>query len=498
MTQNRAKVVVGPSTRPTHAESVGDGPKSQPLAAGLASTEPPVNAALSGRIAPAGTPGNSAAATLLRLESELRQLRTLKDFQYFVANELRVVTRSQQTFVFLPSRGAKPQVVAVSAMAVVDRSAPLIAWIETLVDELAAAHGLGTTREFEADSFLLPRGIAFPGYPLRFLAWVPFVDLDGRVIGGILQARLQPWSEADLVVSRHLASACGHSLMVLTNEKSRWRLPHWTSRRGMLLAGAAILVTGFLPVSMTALAPVEVSPQKAFVVTAPVDGVIEQILVEPNALVKKDQSLVRMADTVLKNRVELAEREVFVADAKVKKASQLAFVDIRGRHELGVAHAELQLRHAELDYARQLLDRSNIKAERDGVAFFTDPKDLIGRPVAVGERLMELADPLRLEFRIDLPVADAIVLNDGARVKIFLDSDPLNPVEARLLRADFQARPRENQQLAFRLIAERPSSDTRPLRLGVRGTAQIYGDRVPLAFYLFRRPISAARQWFGV
>lgn len=259
-----------------------------------------------------------------------------------------------------------------------------------------------------------------------------------------------------------------------------------------------MVASGFVPVSMTALAPVEVSPQKALVVTAPVDGVIENILVEPNAVVMKDQPLVRMADTVLKNRLEIAEREVSVAEAKIKKASQLAFVDIRGRHELGVAQAELQLRHAERDYARQLLERSVIKAERDGVAFFTDPKELIGRPVVVGERLMELADPQRLEFRIDLPVADSIVLNDGVRVKVFLDSDPLNPVEARLLRADFQARPRENQQLAFRLIAERAATDTRPLRLGVRGTAQIYGNHVSLAFYLFRRPISAARQWFGL
>jgi hypothetical protein len=73
----------------------------------------------------------------------------------------------------------------------------------------------------------------------------------------------------------------------------------------------------------------------------------------------------------------------------------------------------------------------------------------------------------------------------------------LNPIEAKLIRADFQARPRENQQLAFRLVADRLAGETRPLRLGVRGTAQVYSDKVPLAFYLFRRPLSAARQWIG-
>ena len=105
---------------------------------------------------------------------------------------------------------------------------------------------------------------------------------------------------------------------------------------------------------------------------------------------------------------------------------------------------------------------------------------------------------MQLEFKIDLPVADAIVLKNGARVKVFLDSDPLNPVEARLVRADFQARPRENQQLAFRLVAALDGSANRSLRLGIRGTAQVYSDKVPLAFYLFRRPLSAVRQWIGV
>mgnify|MGYP002145133290 CR=1 FL=1 len=53
-----------------------------------------------------------------------------------------------------------------------------------------------------------------------------------------------------------------------------------------------------------------------------------------------------------------------------------------------------------------------------------------------------------------LPVADAIVLREAARVKIFLDSDPLNSIEATLVRSSYRARVRESQQLAFRLVAE--------------------------------------------
>jgi hypothetical protein len=205
-----------------------------------------------------------------------------------------------------------------------------------------------------------------------------------------------------------------------------------------------------------------------------------------------------MADTVARNRLEIAERELVLADTKLKKASQLAFVDLRGRHEMALAQSERELRMAERDYARDLLVRGEVRAGRAGVAVFADRKDLIGKPVTVGERLMEIADPEAMDLRIDLPVADAIVVNTGARVKVFLDSDPLRPIEARLLRADYQARPREGQQLAFRLVAAAEPGDGKSLRLGIRGTAQVYGDKVALAYYLLRRPISAARQWLGL
>ena len=437
----------------------------------------------------------TAAGALLKFENDLRQIRSLAEFGYFAANESRPVTRSQQTFVF-NCTGDAMKLVSVSAMSSVDRAAPLAVWTEAILAAIKRVHSLSGHLEFDANSIVVDKGTAYPGYPLPYMLWVPFCHLNGRVSGGLLQTRMTPWTESDVVVSRHVASACAYAHEMLTTRLPTWQIPK-ASKKTMISTAVAVAALCFVPVSMSALAPVEVTPKHAFVVTAPVDGVVERVLVEPNAVVKKDQPLVQMADTVLRNRLEVAEREAVVAEAKVKKASQLAFVDARGRHELGVAQAEMQLRYAERDYSRDLLLRATIKSDRDGVAFFTEPKDLIGRPVAVGERLMDLADPRRLEFKIDLPVADAIVLRDGARVKVFLDSDPLTPVEAKLIRADFQARPRENQQLAFRLLADRLTDDARPLRLGVRGTAQVYSDKVPLAFYLFRRPLSAARQWIG-
>lgn len=439
----------------------------------------------------------SAAAILLKIEGELRQVRTATELAYFIANEPRVVTRAQQIAVFRRGVGGRLVVAAVSALTHVDRSAPLVVWFEKLIEGLETKSGLSEPRELDADAFTSPSDTIAGGYPLRNLLWLPFRDLEGAVIGGMLQARATPWNEHDIAIGRHFADAAAVVALAMERQRSGLRVPLRLSRRHAIGLTVVLLALGLVPVPMSALAPVEVAPRDAFLVTAGVDGVVDYVLVAPSATVRKGQPLIRLSDTVLANRLEIAEREVAVAEARLKKAAQLAFVDMRGRHELGLAQAELALKSAERDYARDLLARSEIKAERDGVAIYSDKKDLIGRPVATGEKLMEIADPKAVELRIDLPVADAIVLQTGARIRVFLDSAPLSPIEARLVRADYQARPHDNQQLAFRLVAETDDASSPALRLGARGTAKVTSGMTPLGFYLFRRPIAALRQWIG-
>ncbi|HCP03708.1 MAG TPA: hypothetical protein DIT61_09365, partial [Pseudomonas sp.] len=56
-----------------------------------------------------------------------------------------------------------------------------------------------------------------------------------------------------------------------------------------------------------------------------------------------------------------------------------------------------------------------------------------------------------------------------------------------------------DQQLAYRLIAQLSESERQaePPRVGLRGTAKVYGEKVSIFFYLFRRPITSVRQWLG-
>ena len=55
--------------------------------------------------------------------------------------------------------------------------------------------------------------------------------------------------------------------------------------------------------------------------------------------------------------------------------------------------------------------------------------------MSAGEAILQIANPAKVRFSIDLPVRESLVLKDGARIKVFLDSDPLRPVEATLVEA---------------------------------------------------------------
>jgi multidrug efflux pump subunit AcrA (membrane-fusion protein) len=446
---------------------------------------------------PAGADRQGAAAlALLQLLADMRKTQNLHELGYFIANEMRSALRAQQIVVFDLGTGLELTVHTVSSLTTVDRSSPLVLWFESIVKDLKAAQHLDKIREFEAAAFAGQYAAVQRTYPLRYMLWVPWISRDGTVSNGMLLTRAAPWGDNEIKIASYLARAFALAWSSFGRSSSVSFLPRLMSRRALAVAAGVIAMLLLIPVPMTALAPVEVEASDSFVVTPGVEGVIRTVEVEPNAAVRAGELLVTLNDTVLRNRADIAEREALLADSKYKKAAQLAFIDARGRHEMAVARSELDLKLAELDYARQLLQRTEIRAERDGVAFFADKRDLVGKPVVVGEKLMEVANPATSQFRIELPVADAIVLRDQARVKVFLDSDPLNPVEAKLVRAAYKAAPREAQQFAYRLVAQADAPQT--VRLGMRGTAQIYSDRVPLGFYLFRRPIAAARQWSGI
>ncbi|MCW2479897.1 efflux RND transporter periplasmic adaptor subunit [Candidatus Symbiopectobacterium sp. NZEC135] len=323
--------------------------------------------------------------------------------------------------------------------------------------------------------------------------WAPLLDRQGKPFGAIWYAREHPWQNSEQVLAEQLSGAFSHAWLALEPQT-----PHWRRRQSRWkIAVPALLLFAclFIPVRQSVLAPAEVTPHQGRVVAAPLDGVIQSFAVQPNQSVRQGDLLVRFDSTTLKAQADVAERALNVAEAEHRTSAQRAFQDADSKTRLDFLAAQVAQKRAERDYANALLNRAEIRAERDGIAVFADATRWIGKPVRTGERLMELADPTLAALRIELDVGDAIQLQSDAPITLFLDSDPLTPHAALLERIAYESELTPAGNLAYRLDARFTDA---PPRIGLRGTAKISGDDVPLAVYLFRRPLAVIRQAIGL
>lgn len=479
-----------------HAEAAAAGARQAETTASTVQADiDKAAAAASTRPSPGEVEREAGLLAILRIEAEAREAKTATELFALIANEPRRLLKARQIFLLRQAAGAL-QVVAVSALPAVDRTSPLIRFVERAVERLSADGQGSKASEFHLSAYHDAFDETALSYPMKDALWVPFSDRDGEVMGGMLLTRELAWSQRELIVAKRLGGTFQHALLALDGGVPLWRRLR-PRRRTMLALTGAVLALGFLPVTLTTLAPVEVVARDPFVISAPIEGVIEEIPVDANSKVEQGTLLVKFDNTTLRNKYEVAEREVLVGHARLKTTTQLAFADERGRHELAVSRADLVVKTAERDFARDLLAKTEIRAPRAGIAVLGDKKELIGKPMVVGQRILEIADPSKVELRIDVPVADAIILKDGAAVKVLLDSDPLTAIAARIVHSDYQARQSDAGVLSFRVVAELAAPPRLP-RLGARGSAQIYGDKVVLAFYLLRRPFAKLRQWTGL
>lgn len=437
-------------------------------------------------------------SAFLQLERTARHAETADALAFTIVNETRRLV-SYRRAVLVDLRGGRPRVAAVSGVSSFEPNAPLLQWTQRLVRHLTASRAPSCDERNVATPVArssLPEALArdwhehADGEMLRCDLHGP----DGERLGVLILSRVDAWTEADRVLMERLCDAFGHAWWALLRKPAAAR-----PRLRWIAAVALACFVGLMafPVPQSALAPATVVAADAEVIAAPMDGVVQRVFVEPNMPVEAGAALFRFDDTVPASRLEIAARTLQVAEAELQRARQGAFESRERSAQIAALEAQVALRRTELAYARQVMGFVVVDAERAGIAIFSSANDWIGRPVATGERVMQIADPAAVKLRIDLAVADAIVLDDRAAVELFLDVAPLDKRRATVTSASYEADVTADGILAYRVDAQ--FSDGRPPpRIGLRGTAKISGADTPLALYLFRRPISAVRQWAGL
>ncbi|UTW13135.1 efflux RND transporter periplasmic adaptor subunit [Marinobacterium rhizophilum] len=425
-------------------------------------------------------------AQLLSLQSQVRAATSSSNLAYCLVNDAQTLFGFRHAALLIAGRTR-----AVTGISQVEPHAPFVAFVERGARELMARGISDQPQRVDMASMSEAVRTDCQSLSANAVFWLPLLERGKIPFGGLWIAREQPWSDAEQALLTQLGDCYSHAWLALEPKKP-WRL-RWPRRKFLALAISVVLLLA-IPVRQSVLAPAEVVPLNGTVVTAPLDGVIAEFLVRPNQPVRRGKPLLRFDATSLRAQADVAERSLDVAQAELRSNAQRAFSDSDAKARLDLLAARVEQKRAERDYALALLARSEVRADRDGIAVFADADRWTGKPVQTGERLLDIADPVQAELRIELAVADAIALAPGAEVALFLDSDPLNRHPARLQHLAYEAQASTAGQLAYRLDAR--FSDAPP-RIGLRGTAKLYGQPVPLVLYLLRRPLAAVRQGLG-
>jgi multidrug resistance efflux pump len=441
----------------------------------------------------------AAVSKLLQLESMARAAPSADALYFMIVNETRRLLPYRQAYLFLSSHPIQRdcKLVCASSVAVIEKHAPFASWLEKTLKSLFDSDTIATQRLI--DETQCPENLkeGWKEFSLPFGLWTPLKLPDGTFIGGLWVTRETPWRDNELALFKRLGETYAHAQVAITSKR---RLYHRPKKVTVAVWIIVVFLLGVFikPIKLSALAPAEITAKQPVIVSSPMDGVIAEIDFPPNTRVVEGDVLFVLEDTNLRNEYNVAKKTTEVAEAEYRKAAQGAFKDAKSKAQISYLRAQTELYRSKAEFTAELLEKINVTAEKSGLLIYTDISDWIGKPVQVGERVMEIADTEQIQLKINLSIDDAIVLKEGAEVEVFLDAYPLSPIKATVTKSSYKAEKYDQDTLSYRVYAEFDQIKNNKLRIGLQGTAKIFGERVSLFFYMFRRPISYVRQLFGI
>ena len=436
------------------------------------------------------------------LQRQALQAQDAAALGFVVANETWHLAPYQQACVCLIDALGRLQVQTVSGLVSVHESTLFTQWVQKVcahrLAEIPPQAGSMAQPFTAAD---LPAELALhwqEWWPAHALC-LPLDTLHGVRVGALLLTAEHPWPEAQRHWLQLLRDTYAYAFAHLRGRPLYWRTrwQRWKQQpRRLLWVAIGVLILLILPVRTSVLAPAEIIALQAEAVTVPTDGVVKTFHAEPNRKVHAGEILVSLDDTTLRNRLAVATEALAVAKADALAAQQKAFDQAQSRADLATLQGRVRERSAELAHLQESLQRLEIRAPHDGVFVYGDPNDWLGKPVMTGERLGLLAQPDELGVLVWLPVPDAINLQEGAVMKVFLQVHPLSALSATLEQTSYQASLSPEGVASYHIRGR--LTDGKAEHIGLRGIAKVYGDRHPVAYWMFRRPLGALRQWAGL
>lgn len=435
-------------------------------------------------------------ATLLVLDDEIKRLSNLREFGFFSTNETHRLISYHTAYLWEKQELLGVHLVAQSGTAEFDSHSSINLWLKEKINFILAGEFAAESHSFNASDIEEDIENSWPESLPQFLLWCPFTKKNHEPTGGLIFFREDPFTQSEIKMLRWLLSSYQYTWNILIKPKAidRWKIlkkkPYFTTLM-IVIVGVMIF-----PVHLSVIGTGTVVAKNPALINAPMQGIIRSFAVTPGATVKKGQLLLTLDNTDLQANVKVNQRDYSLTEAKLRTTINESFNDDTKRTEVPVLQAQLAIDKAQLDYTNELLNKTEIRSPIDGIVIFDSTEDWIGQPVQTGQRILSVANTRDLKLRISLPVAERIKLEIGGSGEFFMNGQ-LRSVPLKISSLGYNAKLMPNKVLAYEMEANFSNTNDIP-QIGAQGTAKLYGNRVPLFYYLIRRPLQSMRKVLGI
>ena len=454
--------------------------------------------------------------TLVTVSHEITSTLNLERMLQTIVNAPQAVIPYERAAIALETRG-RFKLSAVTGLTQVNADSPEIAPLNEILqwaalsEEVIHVRQVGDEIDAEREETRAKFERYFSATGRRAFYAMPLSDDTGRV--GVLCLES---NDPDFLSPAHieiLEVLAGQATVALRNaqmykevpfisvlepvlERKRKFMAMEKKRRTLILtlAAAAVIFLGIFPLPLRVDGDAVVAAAHRLQVQPEMEGVVGKVYVHEGEAVSRGQVLAEME--AWDYRSALAEAEAKYQTAVLQVNHSLAGNDTG---EAGVQRVQADYWKTEVDRARELLDRTQLRAPIDGVVSTPHVENSVGRRLQHGESFAEIMDASETVVDVAVDAVDAGLVRPGLKAVMKLNSYAMRTFRGKVAVVSPKGEMQHDERVFFARVAlENPDG---AIRAGMEGRGKVTVGWYPAGYVLFRRPVlwaySRLWAWFG-
>ena len=263
------------------------------------------------------------------------------------------------------------------------------------------------------------------------------------------------------------------------------RKKYFSPGRVILYLLVIFVVVSFFRISQNVVADFELVPFDEVTEYAPYDGMIESVNFKNGENVKKGDLILQYDTRELSYNLMETETKYEEIAAELDWVKQQSFDNKNQLGRVKILALQLKANKIEIDKTKWFLENALIAADISGVLVLNESEKWEGKAVKVGDQLFEIVPPKKINAEVMLNEINASVIGDSTKITLYLHSSPETPVYGKIL--SISPKPMLTKTGQFCYIIELKLDEIKPnFIVGMRGIARVKGEKVSIAYYLFK------------